>query len=168
MNRSTKSLMSGLASLAAVASLAPTAFAGDPGSLNAIVGAEESPASEPSSVNAIVGGDQAQPASSGQVAFSSPNSIVGADALGSPSAGVATASAADGFDWGDAAIGTAVGRFSTAAPGVVGGRERRMHGHGATVGLTHRLSGTLDAPLMRRARTLTEPSRGAGTTPERC
>ena len=142
MNRSTKSLMSGLASLAVVASLAPAAFADDPGSLNSIVGGEESPASETSSVNsivggeesstpgtssvnAIVGGDQAQPTSSGQVAFSSPNSIVGADGLGTPSPAVATASAADGFDWGDAAIGTAVGLVLALMLGAVTTMRRR-------------------------------------------
>ena len=125
MTYSTKSLISGLASLALVASPVSAAFADDPGSLNAILGAEESPASGTSSVNAIVGGDQAQPTSSGQVAFSSPNSIAGADALGSPSPGVATASAADGFDWGDAAIGTAVGLVLALMLGAVTTMRRR-------------------------------------------
>ena len=125
MTRATKSLISGLASLALAAALAPAAFAGNPGSLNSIVGAEESSTPGTSSVNAIVGGNEAQPASTGQVAFSTPNSIVGADGLGAPSPGVGTASAADGFDWGDAAIGSAVGLALALMLGAVATMRRR-------------------------------------------
>lgn len=150
MTRSTKFLISGLTSLALAAALTPAAFAGDPSSPNSIVGAEGSSASGQSSVNAIVGGDAAQPVSSDQIAagslnsivgadglgspqpastdqvpFSSPNSIVGADGFGSPSPEVATAAAPDGFDWGDAAIGSAVGLALALMLGAVATMRRR-------------------------------------------
>jgi hypothetical protein len=125
MTRSTKFLTSGLTSLALAAALTPAAFAADPSSANSIVGAEGSSASGQSSVNAIVGGDDAQPTGTGQVASSSPNSIVGADGLGSPSPEVATASAVDGFDWGDAAIGSAVGLALALLLGAVATMRRR-------------------------------------------
>ena len=140
MTRSTKSLITIVSVFASLAATAVPAMADGYSSLSSIVG-DESSTSGYSSPTAIVGasssdesskpdgyssptallGDGTQapaPAAETTFASSSPNAILGSDGLGEPTGSPVSSSPSDGFDWGDAAIGSAVGLGLAAMLGV--------------------------------------------------
>ncbi len=128
MTRNTKSLFSILAVLATTAAIAPSAMADGYSSPSSIVGDQQPSTSGYSSLSSIVGdgssaspsrdyssvasitGDGGQtPAAPSRTIASSPSAILGADGVGEATPSAAGSPASDGFNWGDAAIGGAVG-----------------------------------------------------------
>jgi hypothetical protein len=136
MTRSTKSLFSILAVLAVIASIAPTAMAGGYNSVSSIDGpssdrgyssatalvgddalSQSSDPSSPTSLASIVG-DPSADGSPSPAGVTSPAALVGdRTPVVGPSTTASTASSPDGFDWGDAAIGSA---FAFGLAGLLG------------------------------------------------
>jgi hypothetical protein len=142
MTRSTKSLITILAAVGAMAATAVPAMGEGYSSPSSIVGpvpSTNASSSAPvtdhgySSPAALVGDGSTGSSEPAQSTFSgnTPAAILGADGIPEPSPQLVSSDPSDGFDWGDAAIGSAVGLGLAALLGtaLVTSRRRR----GATV-----------------------------------
>jgi hypothetical protein len=126
MTRSTRSLLSIVAVLASTAALAPVAGA-DYSSANALVGGDDqSPAY--STPNAILADDGNAAGPRIDEGFATVSSITGSDPVTVSSPQLASTPSDDGFDWGDASIGAAIGVSLAALLGLALMTTRRRHG----------------------------------------
>jgi hypothetical protein len=125
MTRSTRSLLSIVAAVGALGALAPVAAA-DYSSVNSLVGGGDE-SSGYSSPNAILanGGDAVAPQGSGE--FSTVSSITGSEPVTVSPPQLASSASDDGFDWGDASIGAAIGVSLAALLGLALMANRRRH-----------------------------------------
>jgi hypothetical protein len=125
MTRSTRSLISIVAVLGALGALAPIAAA-HYASVNSPVGAGDE-GSGYSSPNAILAdsGDAVAPQGNGE--FSTVSSITGSEPVTVSPRQLASSPSDDGFDWGDASIGAAIGVSLAALLGLALMANRRRH-----------------------------------------
>ena len=112
MTRTSKALISILATAALAAAAVPTAVGSEYSSPSATLGGQQPASTQPSgysSPNAMVGDRVASPDGGGPtplVASSSPNSILAGDGVSPPVLATSNpTTASDGFHWGDALLG---------------------------------------------------------------